>query len=204
MKRYYIKVNSSHYLGRRRGDFCIVDKINEAVIYPEKDKEKLTHIIDSIPRVLKKNNPRFSIAYYEDQNTQKIEVKNKTHVEYKDKNVTIKDMSNVIEEISYCTSNQTELVNKLIELQQTQNDILHYIELYKFSASEGYMLCKKLQDVRTKRREVKNKIEISKTCSKEAATFNDVMNKLENIQCRTYSPRYLQELFQKNEGRLKQ
>lgn len=41
-------------------------------------------------------------------------------------------------------------------------DLLHEIELTKFDAYRGYKLCKQLQEVRQRRRDIKNKIEVLK------------------------------------------
>ena len=52
-------------------------------------------------------------------------------------------------------------LNSIISYTDSQiSDILHYIEFHKFSAAEGYKLCKKLQEICDRRREAKNKMQI--------------------------------------------
>lgn len=52
-------------------------------------------------------------------------------------------------------------VDDLKECEQEVQDLLHEIELTKFDACRGYRLCKNLQEVRQRRRKLKEKMEIA-------------------------------------------
>jgi ribonuclease BN (tRNA processing enzyme) len=49
---------------------------------------------------------------------------------------------------------------EIIQTEKEQQDLLHEIELTKFDIQKGYGLAKKLQDVRQRRRQLKNRMEI--------------------------------------------
>jgi hypothetical protein len=83
-------------------------------------------------------------------------------------------------------------------------DLLHRIELGTFNASEGYMLCKKLQTIRQERRIVKDELEplqslrnilqitnIKKTLHKAKSNIEKMEQTKQN---RTYKPRVLKNL----------
>jgi hypothetical protein len=54
-------------------------------------------------------------------------------------------------------------VDDLKQCEMETQDLLHEIELTNFNAYRGYLLCKQLQDVRQRRRQLKNKMEILRT-----------------------------------------
>jgi len=51
-------------------------------------------------------------------------------------------------------------VTELKQCDMETQDLLHEIELTKFEVQRGYKLCKKLQEVRQRRRKLKEKLEI--------------------------------------------
>ena len=51
------------------------------------------------------------------------------------------------------------LNDRLIELNQKEQDVDHIIENLNFNASQGYALAKKIQEIRRERREIKDRIE---------------------------------------------
>lgn len=55
---------------------------------------------------------------------------------------------------------QTKLTSQLSEYDKQQEDILHFIEFGKYNAVTMMKVTKKLRNVRIKRREVKNKLEL--------------------------------------------
>ena len=78
------------------------------------------------------------------------------------------------------------------------SDILHYIEFYNFSASDGYKLCKALKELRLRRKDIKNELDLigiitTHTCNNIA---NGNTNKaIDNLGKRQYAPRVLNDLF---------
>ena len=87
----------------------------------------------------------------------------------------------------------------LSEADKEISDILHYIEFFNFSASDGYKLSKALKDVRLRRREIKNQIEIIEYINSSTGTSiseGHLNRQLEAISEKQYTPRVLNELFE--------
>lgn len=84
------------------------------------------------------------------------------------------------------------------------NDVEHLIEFYSFNACQGYAMCKMLQELRKRRRSIKQQME---TVSRLRSLFSDkVLHRIEPEEinkCLTltndkyYTPRVLTELFEK-------
>lgn len=84
------------------------------------------------------------------------------------------------------------------EVDKEISDIMHFIEFYNFSASDGYKLCKALKDLRLRRRKIKNELELINIINMHS--LNNVAsgqtNKaIDNLDNKKYAPRVLQELF---------
>ena len=99
-------------------------------------------------------------------------------------------------------------LNSIISYTDLQiSDILHYIEFHKFSAAEGYKLCKKLQEICDRRREAKNKIQIINTIKHQSCASvlsGDATKRIEKIvPDKKYTPRVFDELFKKNQSRIR-
>ena len=94
--------------------------------------------------------------------------------------------------------NEAWLSHALSEIDKEIVDIEHYIELYPFSACEGYKLAKKIKDLRVKRREIKNELEVIKLISDSncmTIAKGTFINHLNNLETKQYTPRVLQDLF---------
>ena len=99
-------------------------------------------------------------------------------------------------------------LNSIISYTDLQiSDILHYIEFHKFSAAEGYKLCKKLQEICDRRREAKNKIQIINTIKHQSCASvlsgnaTKIIEKI--VPDKKYTPRVFDELFKKNQSRIR-
>ena len=67
------------------------------------------------------------------------------------------------------------------EADQKQQDVLHKIECTRFSASEGYMYSKMLQEIRKERREIK--------------ILQNILPEYKKLREGKYTPRQLEDLF---------
>ncbi|GAB6172010.1 hypothetical protein JCM15765_14880 [Paradesulfitobacterium aromaticivorans] len=96
-------------------------------------------------------------------------------------------------------------VDDLKTCEQEIQDLLHEIELTKFDACRGYQLCKQLQQVRQRRRKLKDQMEINShlrdfiDCNKQLkiSLFKVLssMKKTEEYQSqRIYTPRVRTDL----------
>lgn len=97
---------------------------------------------------------------------------------------------------------ETELRKQLSNLEAQEQDLLHDIELNDFSRSEKKSFAEKLHDLRVKRRNVKDELELIEiitkiakngTNSKAINEFNNLgiklLNTLDNFKTRFYMPK---------------
>ena len=76
---------------------------------------------------------------------------------------------------------------------------MHFLEFNSFSACEGYKLCKALKELRLKRREVKNELELINIVNTHSC--NNIINgstskAIAGLETKQYAPRVLVELFE--------
>jgi chromosome segregation ATPase len=120
----------------------------------------------------------------------------------------IKIALNALKEIEDDSSN---LGKELSRLDVAEQDILHIIENLKFNASQGFVLAKKLKEIRESRREIKHRLEQAKEIRAVLDVYKDRLkdrgikaiekiDKLEEVKDkRTYAIKTLTELQPYNE-----
>jgi hypothetical protein len=90
---------------------------------------------------------------------------------------------NYIDEINKLFSNINSDIERIKEEQQEidyqETDIRHFIENENFNASRGYSLAKQLKEVRNKRRDLKNEIDVLNTLKNQFIDVNK--NEIKNI-----------------------
>lgn len=147
---YYLKGKNGEYIARDpTGRIKLVSDLADALLVPEIEKKKIKAIqANNIPDVLKKFGP------YEICETDYNGVEAITTDDIVDEIIgSINEFSSKMNEIT----DYSKELNSIISYTDSQiSDILHYIEFHKFSAAEGYKLCKKLQEICDRRREAKN------------------------------------------------
>ena len=209
MKKYFLKSSSGKYMARTNGNkLYLTSRSVDKLTYT--NGIKLINIRkSSIPKELAQFGPY--ILYYEDddnieinseksiseqiKNNEGICYKDETPGEYQEIKQKINDLSNTIQTL---LSEKDNLVNSLSEVNGKEQDILHYIEFNKFNAAEGYKLSKRLQDIRKKRRIIKNKIDIINVIKQDNCydlIYGKTLERLDGIKNRKYSPRVLNDLF---------
>ena len=90
------------------------------------------------------------------------------------------------------------LEKQLHELEDEKLDIEHYIEFQNLNAAQGYKASKELKNCRMKRRTVKNEIAvIDIILSKKIKEIisDEIYEKIEELDNRTYKPRIRTDLF---------
>ena len=167
---------------------------------PEIEKKKIKAIqANNIPDVLKKFGP------YEICETDYNGVEAITTDDIIDEIIgSINEFSSKMNEIT----DYSKELNSIISYTDLQiSDILHYIEFHKFSAAEGYKLCKKLQEICDRRREAKNKMQIINTMKIQSCASvlsGSATKRIEKIvPDKKYTPRVFDELFKKNQSRIR-
>lgn len=97
-----------------------------------------------------------------------------------------------------------ELVDKESKYDCQKTDIEHYIEFNagKLNACDGYKAYKLLQDVLLERRKVKDELQIIQVV-RDRMNAEDIANvevKIKELEARTYKPRELTYLFEKEKA----
>ena len=108
----------------------------------------------------------------------------------KSENDVVQDIIGDIEKnLAKLNEHQITLTKRLSEADLKVTDVQHYIENNSFNASDGYKLCKLLQQILQERRGIKNSLRSIQR-----------INKLKNCNISEeeyeYKPRILKELFQ--------
>lgn len=128
----------------------------------------------------------------------------------------LEKLSVAMEAFNEILSDANSLNQKLVEINQEQQDILHIIETVSFNASQGFTLAKRLQEIRIERRDIKNRIEELKKIESTVKHFDisfksNISTSIANIskerkiaQNRTYRLRRLTDLQPYNELAKKQ
>lgn len=201
MRFYYLKGKNGEYIARDpTGRIKLVSNLDDALLVPEIEKKKLRVIqANNIPDILKKFGP-YEICEIGYNGAEAITTSDMV-TEITD---SMNEFSGKINEImSY-----TKELNAIISYTDLEiSDILHYIEFYKFSAAEGYKLCKKLQEICDRRREAKNKLQIINTIKMQSC-MNVLSGKASKsiekiVPEKIYTPRILDDLFKKNHSRVR-
>ena len=207
MKCYCLKGKNGDYVARDpTNNICLTSSIDKALFTESKNKAASIRL-NNIPRTLKK------FAPYEIIEITKIDGKIYTP------NVSVESFStnDMLNRVVDSIDLFSKQMNKIDAYQSELNsivshtdlelvDMLHYIELHKFSACEGYKLCKKIQEICDRRREAKNKIQIIhaiKTQSCSSIISGAASNEVEKVMQKQYTPRVLDDLFRKNESKMR-
>lgn len=190
----YIYVDGNVYLGVAKGNYVPVKSIAEAKKF--QTKECATNVFgNSVSKTLRLNH---NWTLEEIPTVSANEKVNDTYIpiDFDDVKKSLQELS---AKFSILKGNKEWLLEKQSDIDKQISDILHFIEFERFSACEGFKLCKALKELRLKRREIKNELELINiinchTCNNMAnGSTNKAIHSIENKQ---YAPRVLVELFE--------
>lgn len=184
----YVITNGTLYIGNK-GETCKQDK---ARIFA--DKKTADNFFKScISKVLKNLN-----FHVEETN---LDLPS-TYINAKYCEIDINELQSDINDLSsklkLLKGNKEWLLDMQSEVDKEISDIMHFIEFYNFSASDGYKLCKALKDLRLRRRKIKNELElinIVNTQSLNNVASGQTNKAINGLDSKKYAPRILQELF---------
>lgn len=189
-----ILVDKDIYLGMSNNNYIPVKDIEDAKRFTS-EKNAKSILQSCVPKILRKNYTWKVLEVVEEESSDFKVNAQYTYVDVNDLKESINSLSG---KLSTLQGNKEWLLKEESNLDKQISDILHFIEFEKFSASEGFKLCKALKELRLKRRAVKNELEIINiinchTCNNIAkGNTNKAINSIENKQ---YTPRVLTELF---------
>lgn len=193
----YIFVDGNIYLGMSKNNYIPVKDKEDAKKFQTESHAK-NILQSSVPKILRKSY-NWNLEEVEEVKTSNSTTKvntQYTHVDIDDLKESINSLSG---KLSTLQGNKEWLIEEESNLDKQISDILHFLEFNTFSACEGYKLCKALKELRLKRREVKNELEIINILN--CHTCNNIANgntnkAISGISNRHYTPRVLTKLFE--------
>ena len=193
MHYIFVDGDSNIYLGMTNNNYIPVKA--DAKKFPS-EKAATSALQSCVPKILRKNYSWKTLEVEEAMSSDFKVNAQYTHVDIDDLRESI---SNLSKKFSVLQGNKEWLLEEQSNIDKQISDVMHFIEFNSFSACEGYKLCKALKELRLKRREVKNELELINiinchTCNNIAkGNTNKAINSIENKQ---YTPRVLVELFE--------
>ena len=202
--KYYVKTRNNEYISiLADNSLWLTTDINKAFLFKSKDKARNIAKHGVSNKVKRQHGPFIVYAVEEEVPTvetpKSIEnniglscVKPNTETSQITKNFFI-EIKNLIDE------NMSDISDRLSEVDLELSDMLHYIEFHKFSACEGYKLCKKLQQILDRRRVIKNEMRVVQ----ETERIYNPLNITDKVNHQIYEPRVLNTLFDENKNKVR-
>lgn len=190
-KKVYVIANGKNYVSQKLGN--VVNNISKAAQYTKLEDVNKAYT-NCISKQLKNLGFKVEQVEVEDNSNERINP-SYTSVDIDKMKEEIKELSN---DFSLLKGNKEWLTDEESKIDKQISDILHYIEFYTFSASDGYKLCKALKELRLRRREIKNELELINIIS--VHTCNNIANgntskAIDGLENKQYAPRVLNDLF---------
>lgn len=196
MSNFYVVNEDSNYIKiTSDNQYTIVENREDAKLFS--NTNSVTQVLKCIPKPLK------------DKHKWRVESEN-TGLVINDEYIKIdrEEVIAVVETISSLlrtlNGNKQHLNRMLSNVDQERQDVLHFLENYRFSASEGYMKAKQIKEISNRRREIKNELRMIENLGRmNASTLSNgtITRLLKAIDEQTYTPRVLTEMF---DGRVPQ
>lgn len=192
----YIITDGNFYLHlNKNGCYSIVTSVDSAKKF--NSLTTASNILKaSVPKALKVYKWKV-LKYEEEKEQQKSEslVKEYSSVDKEELKSLLQTLS---EKFSTLQNNIEYLSQEQSKVDREISDILHYIEFNKFSACDGYKICKSLKELRLHRRSIKNEIEMIKTI--QTHNYNNIAkgntyNAIAGLENKEYAPREFCDLF---------
>ena len=200
MSQYIITDGERFIYSNHSGKFVPTSSEAMADIYTKKQAESICK--NSLPRALKNI---FHVERYDSPPPNIRQVDHSDMVKNTEKVMTADNIQVWLEKIESMNGLAKEaaerkeiLIKQLHDLEDEKQDIEHYIEFQNLNAAQGYKASKELKICRVKRRSVKNElavINIILSQSIKDILNNEVYQKVEELDKRTYNPRIRTDLF---------
>lgn len=193
-EKYYIK-QGDHYFAKTKLNNSFLTK-NIADAWNVSDRNKAKQQLNALPKVI-----RGAGWKIENVDTSKTSGLSATEIfsEYTeiDLNGLLAQLDEITQKTQVFKNNKQWLVEKESVIDKKISDILHYLEFYPISASDGYMLSKQLQDLRRERRKIKNELHAISVISTGCAQIIDssVQKSIRGMEDRKYTPRIKGNIF---------
>lgn len=202
--KYYVKSRNNEYVSiLADNSLWLTFDIDKAFLFKSKDKARNVAKHGVSNKVKRQHGP-FTVHAVEEElpaaETPKSIKNNIDSTQDKPKIEIPQIVENFFVEIkNLIDENMSDISDRLSEVDLELSDMLHYIEFHKFSACEGYKLCKKLQQILDRRRVIKNEMKVAQ----ETERIYNPLNIMDKVNHQIYEPRVLNTLFDENKNKVR-
>ena len=187
---YIIQCGDGYIARNKNNSFYVA--ANETEAFKIADEQKAINIMTRLPKAVRTNNEQLIeiVDLASTVNNQYVPI-DMSHVK--------ELICNLSDQFKAMKGNKEWLLEMESNVDKEISDILHYIEFYSFNACDGYKLAKELKNLRLKRRDIKNQLEVINIISNHTCNMlaDGKTNKaLCNIENKQYTPRVLTEIFE--------
>lgn len=207
MSKKFVITNGDYYISKKLG--TMTKDLDNASIYNDLDKAQKVYK-SSISKAFKRLGFQIKSINENEVNIQSpvLNVNNNSNNKINSSYTKVdidelkENINSLSDKLTTLKGNKDWLIDMESEVDKEISDIMHFIEFYSFSASEGYKLCKAIKDLRLRRRKIKNELQLIDIVN--VHTLNNVAlgqtNKaITGLDNKKYAPRVLQELFNHND-----
>ena len=199
-EKFLVKVDHSSFITQsQQGKFSLTTNKQNAKVFDSRDKA--INVVHSAPKLWRDRFIEIESFIVDDPPVVAeaiTDIKEQTYNQI-DKTVFNNTLNTLSQMLNDMESNHDYLLNQLSEIDKEICDLMHYIEFYSFSASDGYKLARKIKECRLKRRDIKNQLDelqILKSHSITNIASGKVQAALDKLDHQTYQPRVLNSLFE--------
>ena len=190
MGNFYVVNEDSNYIKiTSDNQYTVVENREDAKLFS--NTAGVTQVLKCIPKALREQYKWRA----EDENTGSIINDEYIKIGREEVIAAVETISSLLRTLN---GNKQHLNRMLSNIDQERQDVLHFLENYKFSASEGYMKAKQIKEISNRRREIKNELRMIETLSRmNASTLSNgtITRLLKAIDEQIYTPRVLTEMF---------
>lgn len=200
VEKYYIKQGDYYFAKTKINNSFLTKDIANA--WCASEYSKAAKQIDVLPKVVRML--KWKVEYVDVSKLSEVanQISFPEYTEV-DLNGLLTQLDEITQKSKVITGNKQWLLEKESTIDKRISDILHYLEFYPISASDGYKLSKQLQDLRRERRQVKNELHAIGVINSGCAQIinSSVQNSIRGMEHRQYTPRIEKDIFLKNKNR---
>lgn len=185
---YFIKATST-------GQYTLCSSKSVATVFTE---DKATHVLGALPKILQKYDWGVERGPADPVTLKDIQIASSNYV-HVDSSELFEQITCASEIIVKAVGNAKHLQKMLQAADMELNDLEHFIEFFNFSASDGYKLAKLIQNVRRRRRDIKNemrRINILIGVDATSLASGKTVANLASVDNQQYTPRVLLKMFE--------
>lgn len=196
---YIVKVDDSFLAIDKAANFTLTTNKSKAHIFAT--QEKTINVMKHPPKILK-GKQCVAEKVFVDTLAQEVLESDELIYHSVDMESIENSLNSLSTQLTGLMNNKPYLERELSKVDLEIQDLVHYLEFYSFSASEGYKIAKAIKDCRLRRRKIKDELQvinIMKTHTCNLIANGSTNAAIAGLNSRAYAPRVLTEIFQKKE-----